>query len=81
MDKGLPKWLGGKESTCQAGDTDSIPGSERAPGDGNSNPLQYFHLRNPTHKGAWQATFRGVTKRHDLQLFNKTTQQQQVNKE
>ena len=25
----LPRWLGGKESTCNAGDVDSILGSER----------------------------------------------------
>ena len=27
----LPRWLSGKESTCQAGDTRSIPGSGRFP--------------------------------------------------
>ena len=30
---GLPWWLGGKESTCNAGDTCSIPESGRAPGE------------------------------------------------
>ena len=37
----------GKESACNAGDlrdTDSIPGSGRSAGEGNGNPLQYFHL-------------------------------------
>ena len=29
-----------------AGDTDSVPGSGRSPGEGNSNPLQYFSLEN-----------------------------------
>ena len=41
--------LSGKESTCQAGDTGdmgSIPGSQRFPGDGYGNPLQYFYLEN-----------------------------------
>ena len=32
---------------CQAGDTGSIPGSGRAPGGRNSNPLQYSCLRIP----------------------------------
>ena len=32
---GLPKWLSGKESTCQAGDAHSVPGWGRAPGKGN----------------------------------------------
>ena len=36
---GFPRWLHGKESTCQAGDMGSIPGSGRSPGKGNSNTL------------------------------------------
>ena len=27
---GLPQWLSGKQSTCNAGDTDLIPGSGRS---------------------------------------------------
>ena len=30
------------------------------PGEGNGNPLQYFCLRNPMDRGAWQATVHGV---------------------
>ena len=44
---GFPWWLNGKESACNAGDTDSIPGSERYPGEGNGNPLEYACLENP----------------------------------
>ena len=36
---GLPWWLSGKESACNAGDRGSIPGSGRSPGRWNSNPL------------------------------------------
>ena len=36
---GLPRWLGGKESTCQAGGIYLIPGSGRHPGEANGNPL------------------------------------------
>ena len=36
-----------KESACNVGDPDSIPGSERSPGEGNGNPLQYSYLENP----------------------------------
>ena len=36
-----------KESTCNAGDPGSIPGSGRSPGGGNGNPLQYSCLGNP----------------------------------
>ena len=38
------------------GDAGSIPGSGRAPGGGNGNPLQYSCLKNPVDRGAWQAT-------------------------
>ena len=44
----LPRWLSGKESAWQAGDTGSIPGSGRFPGEGNGNPFQYSCLGNPT---------------------------------
>ena len=46
----------GKESAFNAGDPDSIPGSERSPGEGNGYPLQYSCLENPMDTGAWQAT-------------------------
>jgi len=41
-----------KESACNAGDLGSIPGSERSPGEGNGNPLQYSCLENPMDRGA-----------------------------
>ena len=37
-----------KASAYNAGDLGSIPGSERSPGEGNANPLQYSCLENPT---------------------------------
>ena len=45
-----------------AGDMGSILGSERSPGGGNDNPLQYSCLGNPMDRGAWWATVHGVTK-------------------
>ena len=48
----LPWWLSGKESKCQAGDADSIPGLRRLPGEGNGNPLQYSCRENPKDRGA-----------------------------
>jgi len=30
-----------------------IPGLGRSPGEGNSNPLQYYCLKNPMDRGAW----------------------------
>ena len=37
----------GKESSCNAGDLDLIPGLGRSPGGGHGNPLQYSCLENP----------------------------------
>ena len=39
--KGFPHSSVGKESTCNAGDPGSIPGSGRFPGEGIGYPLQY----------------------------------------
>ena len=39
-----------------------IPGSERSPGTGNGNPLQYFCLENPMERGAWEAIVHRVSK-------------------
>ena len=38
---GFPGSSAGKESTCNAGDSGSIPGSGRSPGEGIGYPLQY----------------------------------------
>ena len=58
---GLTRWLSGKESATNAGDTDvdSIPGSERSSGLGNDNPLQDSCLENLMDRGAWWATWGG----------------------
>ena len=34
-----------RESACNIGDMDSIPGLGRSPGEGNSNPFQYSCLK------------------------------------
>ena len=43
-------------------DTDLIPGSERFPGEGNDNPLQYYCLEDSMDRGDWWATVHGVAK-------------------
>ena len=43
---GFPSGSDGKESTCNVGDLELIPGSGRSPGEGNGNPLQYPCLEN-----------------------------------
>ena len=43
----FPGGSGGKESACNAGILGLIPGSRRASGEGNGNPLQCSCLGNP----------------------------------
>ena len=62
----IPWWLSSKESTSNArvaGGAGSIPESERSPGGGHSNPLQYSCLENPMDRGAWWATVHMVAKK------------------
>ena len=59
---GFPHSSVGKESACNAGDSGSILGLGRSPGEGNGNPLQNSCLDNPMDRGAWRATVHGVTK-------------------
>ena len=59
---GFPGGSDGKESAYNAGDLGLIPGLERSPGEGHSNPLQYSCLENSMDRGAWGATIHGVPK-------------------
>ena len=57
-----------KNSPASAGDlrdAGSIPGSERFPGGGHGNPLQYSCLENPMDRGAWWVIAHGITKELD----------------
>ena len=45
--KGFPGSSYDKQSTCNAGDPGSIPGSGRSSGEGNGNSFQYSCLENP----------------------------------
>ena len=51
-----------KESAGNAGDTGSIPGWGRSPGEGNGYPPKYSCLENSVERGAWWATVHGVPK-------------------
>ena len=44
---GFPGGPSGKESACNAGHMDTIPGLGRSPGGGHGNPLQYSCLEKP----------------------------------
>jgi len=58
---GFPGGSDDKEAAL-LGDPSLIPGLGRAPGEENSNPLQYSCLGNSVDRGAWWATVHGVTK-------------------
>ena len=51
-----------KESTCNAGDLDSIPELGRSPGGGHGNPLQDSCLENSMDRGTWRAAVMGSQK-------------------
>ena len=64
-----PRWFSGKESACNAGatgDTGSIPGSERSPGERQGNPLQYSCLKNPMDRETWWAMAHRAAKSQTL---------------
>ena len=48
-----------------SGDSGSVPGLVRSPGEENGNPLQYSCLDNPMDFGSWWATVHGVANRQD----------------
>ena len=57
-DRDLVMALMVKKPPANAGDVrdmGSIPGSERSPGEGHGNPLQYSWLKNPMNRGALRA--------------------------
>ena len=52
-----------KNLPANAGDVreaGSVPWLGRSPGGGHGNPLQYFCLKNPMDRGAWQAAVHRV---------------------
>ena len=58
MSDGLPRWLSGKESACQAGaagDVGSIPGLGRSPEEEMATESSIPCWDNPMDRGAWQA--------------------------
>ena len=62
LSQGFPGGSEGKESAYNAGDLGLIPRSGRSPGEGSSNPFQYFCLENSMDRGARRATVHGLTK-------------------
>ena len=54
-----------KNPPANAGDTGTIPGSGRLPGEGSGKPLQYSCLGNLIDRGAWRTAAQGVAKESD----------------
>ena len=51
--QGFPCGSAGKESTCNVGDLNPIPGLGRFPGEGKGYPLQYSGLENSKDYSPW----------------------------
>ena len=58
----LPRWLSGKESTCQYRKQWFDLWVEMKPCVGNCSAVQYSCLGNPVDRGAWWATVHGITR-------------------
>ena len=64
-----------KNPFVNAGDSGSVPGLGRSPGERSHNPLQYSCLQNSMDRGTWWAIDHGVAKvEHNLV----TKQQEQI---
>ena len=59
---GLPRWLSGKESACNAGNAGSTPESGRSPGGGNGNHSSILAWKIPD-RGLWWAIVHGIAHR------------------
>ena len=59
---GLPKWLSGKESACNAGDVGLISWVRKIPWRRKWQPVPVFLPGKSMDRGAWWATVHGVTK-------------------
>ena len=59
----------GKESTCNAEDPGSIPGSGRSPGEWKGYPLQYSGLENSMDYSPWGCKESDMTEQLSLSLY------------
>ena len=75
---GFPCGSADKQSTCNVGDLDLIPGLERFPGEGKGYPLQYSGLENSlnciNHGVAKSRTRLSDFHFHDYHSFSSTEQ-------
>ena len=77
---GFPGGTSGKEPACQCGRHKRYrfdPWVGKIPGEADGNPFLYSCLENHMNKGAWQATFHGVTESR-TQLIDQHSQLQRA---
>ena len=55
-----------KNLSASVGEGGSFPGSGRSPEEGNGNPHQYSHLKNPMDRGIWRTTAHRTVKKLDM---------------
>ena len=77
--QGFPCGSAGKESTCNAGDLGSSPGSGRSPGERKGYPLQYSGLENSIDCIVHGVAESDTTKRLTLSLFYYKTKAKLMN--
>ena len=75
---GFPGGSDDKESSCNAGDPGTVPGSGRSPGEGNGNPLQYSCLENPKDRGTCRAIVHGFAESDMTEKVSMHTLQQDI---
>ena len=71
--RGFPGGSVVKNQPANIADAGSIPGSGRAHGEGNGNPLQHSCLRNPMDRGGRQAKVQGGRKGSDMTQWLKNS--------
>ena len=59
-------FMGMRFTNTSAGDSGSIPGSGRSPGEGDGNALQYPCLKNSMDRGFWWVTDRTAKSQTEL---------------
>ena len=57
LDTGFPSGSVEKNPPANTGDSGSVPGSGRSPGEGDGYPLQHSCLENSMDREAWKATY------------------------
>ena len=63
VNKGFPCGSANKESACNVGDLDSIPGLGRSPGERKSYPPQYSGMENSKLYSPWSSKGLDMTER------------------